>query len=138
MDVLYQRRFSMYNKSSAFFTISVLICALGCATIFRGSKQELSIDSLPEGAEVTVGGVEYGNTPAKLKLSPKEEPIIILTKENYEPLKIQTSSGVGGGWIVLGILTFPVGLIVDAVTGCWYGFDQKHFEVDFNNSSVKK
>ncbi len=33
--------------------------------------------------------------------------------------------------LILAILTFPVGLVVDAVTGSWYGFDTKDYVVDF-------
>ena len=40
-----------------------------CATIFTGTTQKIVVQSVPDGATVSVNGMQYGQTPMDLKIS---------------------------------------------------------------------
>lgn len=49
------------------FSLIVLLFA-GCATVFSGTHDTLTINSNPQGAMVFIDGLEYGRTPATFTL----------------------------------------------------------------------
>ncbi|HTZ21949.1 MAG TPA: PEGA domain-containing protein [Opitutaceae bacterium] len=92
----------------------------GCATVTRGSKDSLVVETEPPGALVKVNGQE-AMTPCSLKLPRKFEGPVYITKAGYEPLSIQvtshvvTAGGVGmAGNVLIGGL---IGAGVDVATG---------------------
>jgi hypothetical protein len=50
-------------------------------------------------------------------------------KEGYRSATFQVNHSIRGGILVLDILLFPVGVIVDAVTGGWYKLEPKTAQV---------
>jgi hypothetical protein len=105
----------------------VLIAALaisffsGCATITRGTKDTLVIESDPPGAKVTLSTGATGTTPTAFKLPRKHDLTVQIEKPGYEPLTIQVKSqisGAGGvgmaGNVLIGGL---IGAGVDVGTG---------------------
>ena len=48
-------------------TILTASLSSGCATVTRGTTQEISVDSTPQGAMVETSGATY-TTPAAIKL----------------------------------------------------------------------
>ena len=99
--------------------VSVLLSS--CATITRGTKEVLVIESDPIGASVTTTIGLTGTTPATFKVSRKGGFVVTIEKEGYEPVQVQVSSHVAGagaagmaGNVILGGL---IGAAVDAGTG---------------------
>jgi len=91
-----------------------------CATIIHGSSQEISINSQPTGAKVTVDGQPAGNTPVVSRLKRKDLHKITITMDGYQPFELATTRSVSGwvwGNIVFGGL---IGLAVDAISGGLY------------------
>jgi hypothetical protein len=99
---------------------------LSCATLFKGTSEELSINSDPQRAQVFINGDLYGETPISVNLESKETYTIEFKKEGYETKTFQLNNHVGAGWIVLDVLGGLVPVIVDAATGAWYHLDQKN------------
>ena len=81
-----------------------------CATIFKGEYRDVSINSEPNDTQVYINGEFHGRTPLKLELRPDESYTI----------------EIGVGWIVLDVLFGLVPVLVDALTGAWYEFDQRY------------
>lgn len=97
------------------------MCQIGCATITRGTKEVLVIESEPSGANVTTSTGLAGKTPATFKVSRKGGFVVTIEKPGYETVTVQVSSQVAGGGaagmagnIVLGGL---IGAAVDAGSG---------------------
>jgi hypothetical protein len=92
----------------------------GCATVTRGTKDVLVIETDPPGATVTVAG-RTGSTPTSFKLSRKFEGTVHISKDGYEPITIQVNShpstaggaGMAGNVLVGGL----IGMGVDAGFG---------------------
>ncbi|HKJ33996.1 MAG TPA: PEGA domain-containing protein [Balneolales bacterium] len=117
------RRLSVYACLLAGFIISLN----GCATLFKGTSDNVHMSSSPAGAKVFVNGELMGTTPVKLKLKSSETYHIEFKKKGYATKVYNLTNHVGAGWIVLDVLGGLVPIIVDAATNSWYKLDQTHF-----------
>ena len=74
------------KKISLLVAVIVLVLAFtGCATILKGSSQDISIDSNPSGAKVFVDGAQVGTTPLSVDLKKNKHSSIRVVKDGYEP-----------------------------------------------------
>ena len=99
----------------------LLITSLGCASITRGTKDTLVVNSDPSGAKVTLSNGYSGKTPCSFKVSRKGGFVVKIEKEGYETVEVQVEGQISGGGaagmagnVVLGGL---IGAGVDAATG---------------------
>ena len=74
--------FSRLISGLTVVALSLLIS--GCATVFSGSTQSLSIDSDPSGASVRLNGEQVGNTPWSGIVKRKRNLTVNLEKAGYE------------------------------------------------------
>jgi hypothetical protein len=96
----------------------------GCASVTRGTTEQIPISSTPAGATVEVTGLENPTvcvTPCVVQAKRSADITVSFQKEGYEPQVIPLTKDVGGtgaagfaGNILLGGL---VGMGVDAATG---------------------
>ena len=104
----------------------VLVCALatslgGCATITRGTTDQITITTDPEGARVTTSLSQSCISPCTLTVGRKDEFIVSVSADGYKPQEIPVKTQLAGGGtaafasnILLGSV---VGMGVDASTG---------------------
>ncbi len=123
----------MKKAISIFVIISFFLLSSSCATLFKGTSQEVNFNSDPQKAEVWVNGTKMGVTPLALKLESKKTYTIEFKKEGYETKSYNITNHVGAGWIILDVLAGLVGVIVDAATGAWYSLDQKNVNAILEN-----
>jgi len=96
------------------------VAIAGCATIMHGTSQDIGFQSTPTNARVTVDGMPHGNTPVVAKLSRKDNHIVKMELDGYQPFEATITRGTSGwvwGNIVFGGL---IGLAVDAMSGGLY------------------
>jgi hypothetical protein len=99
----------------------LLITTIGCASITRGSKDTLVVNSDPNGAKVSLSIGLSGKTPCAFKVSRKGGFVVKIEKEGYETIELQVvgqisgagSAGMAGNVLIGGI----IGIGVDAATG---------------------
>lgn len=67
-------------------SILLLCCLLltSCATVFKGSTQPVTFNSVPEGAEVIIDGNLMGRTPMTVNLKKSQHQNALLRLEGYE------------------------------------------------------
>ena len=75
-----------------------------CATIIRGTSQEIPVTSNPSGAKIVVDGEEKGYAPVIVKLKKKKSHIIQIKKEGYNTVEILTTRKTPIGVYFLGNL----------------------------------
>jgi hypothetical protein len=104
----------------------VALCAVagGCASVTRGTTENLTIVSTPSGAEATISGLDNPTacvTPCTVVVKRNADISVSVAKEGYEPQVVQLTkevppAGAAGfaGNVLAGGL---VGMGVDAVTG---------------------
>jgi hypothetical protein len=115
-------------------TAAVALLLSGCASIFSGSTQSVTVNSEPAGAAVTVlngagNQVHSGTTPATFQLTRgkgyfrSENYTISLQKDGFAAKEINVTGNINGwyfGNILIGGL---IGMLaVDPLTGAMYSF----------------
>ncbi len=108
--------------------LSMLLLLSSCATIFKGTSEEVRFGSEPQKAEVWINGARMGETPVSLKLESKKTYQIEFRKEGFKTATRTITNHVGAGWIILDVLAGLVPVVVDAATGAWYSLDQKNVD----------
>jgi hypothetical protein len=118
----------MKKATSWCVLFSLVFFLSSCATLFKGTSEEVRFGSEPQKAEVWVNGAKMGETPISLKLESKKTYTIEFRKEGYKPVTRTITNHVGAGWIILDVLAGLIPVIVDAATGAWYSLDQKNVD----------
>lgn len=93
----------------------------GCATVTRGTTEEIIVQSEPTGAQVRLSNGMTGVTPATFKVPRKGDIIVVVTKDGYKPAEVVSkaevskagAAGFAGNILIGGV----VGGVADAVTG---------------------
>lgn len=111
--------------------LGLAVCSFGtgCATIVKGTTQEIPVSSDPTGARINVDGAPAGTTPATVTLSRKTNHMVTIEKEGFRPESVAITKSMGGavaGNIIAGGL---VGWGVDAVSGAQYNLNPKTVSV---------
>jgi hypothetical protein len=60
---------------------------------------------------------------------PENTYIIEFRGEGYEPVTRKLTNHIGIGWVILDVVTGLVPVLIDALTGSWYEFDQVYLNV---------
>src|ERR1700712_4741590 len=104
-----------------FFALVALGLISGCASVTRGTKDTLVVESDPAGAEVRLSTGGTGKTPTSFQLPRKKTLEVYIEKEGYEPLTVHVSSQISGtgavgmaGNVLIGGI---IGIGVDTWTG---------------------
>ena len=125
-----------------------LICTLltsvfllsSCSTIFQGSKQKITIQSLTKGAKIYVNGEDVGKDNYQTRLNRNRNHAIVFKKEGFETkivyLEKQTQVGFVVADVILAFTGWGIGfIIVDAATGSWHRFDKDTIVAELEKSN---
>lgn len=122
----------MYARSLV--ASACLVVLAGCATVFNGTSQSVTIKSVPEGANVVVTngdgvGVHNGTTPVTLSLKrgrgyfKSETYKVVITKPGFANKEVMLNASMSGWYVgnilIGGLIGF---LAVDPLTGAMYTF----------------
>lgn len=107
----------------------------GCGAITQGTRQSIPVQSSPGAVSIDLNGARY-TTPTTLNLERKNEYILKFSKEGYEPVSIQITKHLSGGYLVFDILLGLVGVIIDAATGGWYNLKPESVMVSLSRIST--
>jgi hypothetical protein len=112
------------NKAILSGVLSVALVVSGCATIVHGTSQAIPFSSNPEGAEVFVNGSARGVTPTTVTLPRSSSSYnVVYKKAGYDDTSDNLRSSISGYYFMNIILGGIVGLVLDAVDGAWYDYD---------------
>lgn len=101
----------------------VLGSTAGCGAILHGTRQEVPVTSSPSGAQVeTMPSTGIFATPVTLDLERKHSYTLTFTSPGYQPATLRLEPHIGVGTVVADVLlTGLIGVLVDGLTGAWYG-----------------
>jgi hypothetical protein len=93
----------------------------GCATITRGTTEQLTVVSDPSGASVRLSNGFTGITPATFTLPRKGNVIVTVSKEGYDSIDVPVSASLSGagtaGFVGNALIGGIIGGGVDIATG---------------------
>jgi len=115
----------------------VPLSTTGCGTIFTSDQVPVVFDSQPQGARVTLNGVDVGKTPIHMHVNNRQDHIVRFELRGMEAQVCMLSGSVGAGWVVLDVLfTGLIGVVVDAVTKGWRELDNTSCHVHFRRAEA--
>lgn len=109
--------------------ILLSLSLFGCATIFRGTKETVTVESTPPGSEAHIGNRTPAATPTQFEIERNGSTDVTVTKSGYEDHHGQVKKQMNAGFLVLdivGCLALCVPVLVDALTGAWYDVDSRY------------
>ncbi len=118
------------NRSLQHAVSTILLAALalggaGCGAMFGSKRRTVTITSVPAGAEAIVDGQLVGYTPVQVSLTDNRAHEVLFRSGQVQTV-CRIDSEIDATWLILDILTFPIGVVVDAVTGDWKELDKSH------------
>lgn len=123
-------------KAALLVAISSLTFLTSCATIMHGTRQSVGIASNPSNACIWVDNNYVGNTPLIVEMSRKDNHIVRIELDGYQPYEAAFSRQVSG-W-VFGNIVFGgfIGLAVDAVTGGLYMLTPDQVQAELRSNQM--
>ena len=88
-----------------------------CATVTRGTTEQITFDSQPPAAMRTSTGLTCPTTPCTLEVSRKSEFVATFSKEGYESQDVMVQTRVAGSGVAGFAGNVLIGMGVDAATG---------------------
>jgi hypothetical protein len=124
-------------------TLFFSLCLLsGCASITRGTKEVVVIDTSPQDAEVRLSTGQVGRTPASFEVPRRDTITVMISKPGFNSRTVVLQSEVGGGGAagMAGNIFFGgiIGAGVDAGTGAMYEHKPNPLMVILEKSEVDK
>lgn len=115
---------------------STLTSLTSCATIMHGTRQSVGIASNPSTASVWVDKIYAGNTPVIVDMSRKDNHIVRIELEGYQPYEATFSRKLSG-W-VFGNIVFGgvIGLAVDAISGGLYMLTPEQVQAELRSNQM--
>lgn len=105
-----------------------------CATIMNGPNQRIAVTTMPTDANVWVDQYFVGKSPVVLQLTRKDDHLIHIELDGYEPQDLVLSRKVSG-W-VFGNIFVPgsiIGVAIDAFTGSIYRLTPEQVSLNMEN-----
>jgi len=114
----------------------------GCATIFNGTEQEVQFDSEPSKADIMIGGVRRGTTPATLTLTKPgvNNRQITFVKGGYKEKTITLQKKFATASILNVIGPTFIGFGIDALSGALFNYYPAEYtvEMEAETASARK
>ena len=109
----------------------------GCGFVLHGEKQDITFDSKPPGATVTLDNAVQFIAPHTIALARSSNHQASFKKEGYESQQIVIMHKFLIGPSIIGNILplFPVGLAIDVITGAAWGFEKDYFAVDMTTTT---
>jgi hypothetical protein len=117
------------KKLTYAFLVGVSVIVLcGCATLFTGTRDNVSFSSDPSGASIIIEGIEYGKTPATISVKRPGigDKQVTLKLEGYEPQTFILQKEFNA--VAILNLGDAVGWLIDLATGSL----EKYSQLDYN------
>ena len=115
--------------------IGVFVVALsqsGCATMLKGTNEQIMVTSDPSGANVNVNGQGEGTTPYVANVPSKQNLEIEVSKPGYQPTTVADNTSFRWGYEIWSFVEFVIPLGVDMADGAAWGHDQKMVAAHLN------
>jgi hypothetical protein len=125
----------MRKKTAVFFLI-LFVSQIGlssCATVFTGSRQTVVIDANVPDASVMVGGINYGTTPASVRLKKGfTGETVVVRKDGYKNAVIQPPTTFNPVSVInlFNILFWAIDIATGAIMKYESNYVQVRLEVD--------
>jgi hypothetical protein len=117
---------------------TLILLTSGCASIIKGSKQEITFNSDPDGAKVTISGRVIGITPITTSIDRKSEQTLVFEKEGYKSVTMPLSTTINpwfwGNILIGGV----IGSTTDGFSGAYCEYSPNNYYIPLEPIEEKK
>jgi len=111
-------------KKLAVYILAVCcLISTSCATLLKGTKDEITVVSDPPGAEVTANESQKGPTPVSFTVPSKEDLNISISKAGYQPEDLQNPAEFRWGYEAWSFIEWVIPMVVDLSDGAAWGHE---------------
>ena len=118
--------------------IPMALLAFSCATIIKGSTEEIYFNTNPQGATVSINGHPFGKTPLVMELETSSSHVAEIEFAGYEKKTVMIIKKVSTGFVILDILSGVLPVVIDAVTGSWNTLSPSNISVVYQPDSTAR
>lgn len=118
--------------------LSLALVSMGCATIIKGGRQDVTVSSSTPNAEVSIksfnGNEVYNGPPSKVRLQREYGYTVVVTARGFKERKMTITKSLSGWafgnliWVIP--ILWGVGIAVDAASGALWSLDPDEIRVD--------
>lgn len=115
----------MTRRSTA-LTLLVLFAApfvAGCGSIIHGTRQEIILNSTPEGAQILENGQPIGTTPTTLRFRRGDDHLLTFRLDGYQDVRVTLNKELSPVTLLNLIGGGLIGFVVDFSNGAAYELD---------------
>lgn len=121
----------MRHARTLALALLLALTTTGCATLFAGGSERITIDSQPQGAQVsTQYGQPLGVTPFQTELDPRRTYVLRFEKQGYMPASYAVGHTIDGITYLNLLCVLCWG--VDVATGAMWGLKTNAVTVTLN------
>ncbi|WP_310440684.1 PEGA domain-containing protein [Sulfuricurvum sp.] len=106
-----------------------LVMFSGCAGMFSGETQMLTVKSSPAGANVAINGMPIGQTPLTAPISKKKDILITLTKDGYKEVTAPLNTSFDPMALV-GLFSYGTPITTDIQKGTAYQISPNYYQFE--------
>jgi hypothetical protein len=96
----------------------------GCATLLKGTNEQVMVSSDPSGADVSINGQHAGTTPYVTTVPSSQDLHIEVSKAGYQPASIDDKTNFRWGYEIWSFVEFVIPMGVDLADGAAWGHQQ--------------
>jgi hypothetical protein len=101
----------------------------GCASIMSGTSQDLTFNSNPDDATVTVGGRVIGKTPITTRLTRESGQTLTFSRDGYKPITMRLETTLNGWFWGNVLLGGFFGSTTDGMSGALHEYSPSQYMV---------
>jgi len=99
----------------------------GCASLVSGRNQQVTFNSSPDGATVSVNGLPVGKTPITTSLQRKSDQTLLFAKDGYKPITMQLNTQMNGWFWGNIVCCGLLGSTTDGLSGAAYEYSPSQY-----------
>jgi hypothetical protein len=113
------------TATRALFILPAALLFAACGTVMHGARQDIAVQSSVPGAIVQTSPTSVSvAAPGTISLERKNNYVLTFTAPGYAPATVNVTNSIGIGTVIADVLlTGLVGVVVDGMTGSWYGLN---------------
>jgi PEGA domain len=104
--------------------VVVSFMSQGCATLLKGTTEEVMVSSDPAGAKVRINEQYNGTTPFVATVPSSQDLRIHIAKAGYKPVDITDDANFRWGYEIWSFVEFVIPLGIDLADGAAWGHSQ--------------
>lgn len=116
-------------KSSIALIATLLLTSTGCAYMFNGGHQEVTIETNPSDADIRNNGKFLGTGGATTSLDRSGTNNLVVSAAGYDDGYVYLQKKMNAAWMFWDIgtciipITLCIPVLVDAISGAWNGYE---------------